>query len=196
MQSFIRFACLALIASLVQAAPAPLPQTGSSPLNLTGAADVQVANAALASGGLKRILTATTTAATSSSTNWATYYQPTTSVPSIATAAASPASIKRLVRRQATPATVDVVFQGAAGVQFTKTFSTSGSEQNMTTICEDPASQQLDAISVSHIAGGADGVSCTFYGVDNSVTTIQGLVDEASPVDVGPPQTQVSGFCS
>lgn len=32
---------------------------------------------------------------------------------------------------------------------------------------------------------------CTFHGIDNSVTTVSG----AELVDVGPPQTQVSGSC-
>ncbi|MCJ1400075.1 hypothetical protein MMC11_003278 [Xylographa trunciseda] len=46
-------------------------------------------------------------------------------------------------------------------------------------------------LSISHIKSDG-GASCTFFGVDNSVTSVYG----AETVDVGPPQTQVSGICS
>lgn len=45
-------------------------------------------------------------------------------------------------------------------------------------------------LSVSHIASQG-GATCTLFGVDGSVTTVVG----ANTVDVGPPQTQVSGTC-
>lgn len=46
-------------------------------------------------------------------------------------------------------------------------------------------------LSISHISSSTNGVDCTFNGIDNSVTTVNG----AESVDVGPPQTQVSGSC-
>ncbi|KAL8796855.1 MAG: hypothetical protein Q9195_000938 [Heterodermia aff. obscurata] len=45
-------------------------------------------------------------------------------------------------------------------------------------------------LSVSHIKS-LGGATCTFYGIDGSVTTVVG----AQTVDVGPPQTQTSGSC-
>ncbi len=45
-------------------------------------------------------------------------------------------------------------------------------------------------LSISHISS-AGGASCTLFGVDGSKTTVVG----ADTVDVGPPQTQVSGSC-
>lgn len=47
-------------------------------------------------------------------------------------------------------------------------------------------------LSISHISSSTDGIDCTFHGVDNSVTSVSGVAS----VDVGPPQTQVSGTCS
>lgn len=47
-------------------------------------------------------------------------------------------------------------------------------------------------LSISHIEIDASGVSCTFKGVDQSVTTVTG----PATVDVGPPQTQIEGTCS
>lgn len=46
-------------------------------------------------------------------------------------------------------------------------------------------------LSISHISNSDDGVECSFTGVDNSYTVVDGAVE----VDVGPPQTQVSGRC-
>ena len=46
-------------------------------------------------------------------------------------------------------------------------------------------------LSISHVVSSTNGVDCTFHGIDNSVTTVNG----AESVDVGPPQTQVSGSC-
>ena len=45
-------------------------------------------------------------------------------------------------------------------------------------------------LSISHIKSEG-GATCTFFGIDGSVTTVVG----AQTVDVGPPQTQVSGSC-
>ncbi|MCJ1426837.1 hypothetical protein MMC29_004740 [Sticta canariensis] len=47
-----------------------------------------------------------------------------------------------------------------------------------------------DPLSVSHIKSSG-GATCTIYGKDGSVTTVSGTQE----VDVGPPQTQVSGVC-
>ena len=47
-----------------------------------------------------------------------------------------------------------------------------------------------DPLSVSHISSEG-GASCTLFGIDGSTTTVVG----ANTVDVGPPQTQVSGSC-
>ena len=47
-------------------------------------------------------------------------------------------------------------------------------------------------LSVSHIVDNSGLGVCTFYGVDGSVTT----VSDDDTVDVGPPQTQVSGTCN
>ncbi|PWY66027.1 hypothetical protein BO70DRAFT_301870 [Aspergillus heteromorphus CBS 117.55] len=77
--------------------------------------------------------------------------------------------------------TVPITFIGAGGAQFTQAFSTDGS-----------FAQINNALSVSHISSGMAGVTCTFNGVDNGVTTITG----PGEVDVGPPQTQVQGACS
>lgn len=46
-------------------------------------------------------------------------------------------------------------------------------------------------LSISHIEIDATGASCTFRGVDQSVTTVTG----PATVDVGPPQTQIEGTC-
>ena len=50
-----------------------------------------------------------------------------------------------------------------------------------------PAANPL-SISKIQLAGGA---TCTFHGIDGSSTTVVG----AQIVDVGPPQTQISGSC-
>lgn len=47
-------------------------------------------------------------------------------------------------------------------------------------------------MSISHISSADGNVQCTFNGIDNSVTTTDG----AGTVDVGPPQTQISGSCN
>ncbi|KAE8354276.1 hypothetical protein BDV28DRAFT_131413 [Aspergillus coremiiformis] len=75
---------------------------------------------------------------------------------------------------------VDITFIGAADAQFTQGFPTDGSSITIS-----------NPLSISHIASSTEGVSCTFNGVDNSVTSVTG----AQTVDVGPPQTQVSGSC-
>jgi hypothetical protein len=46
-------------------------------------------------------------------------------------------------------------------------------------------------LSISHIVSDQVGVTCVFNGIDHSVTTISGT----QLVDVGPPQTQISGSC-
>lgn len=45
-------------------------------------------------------------------------------------------------------------------------------------------------LSISHIQV-LGGTTCTFTGIDGSVTTVTG----GSTVDVGPPQTQIEGTC-
>lgn len=45
-------------------------------------------------------------------------------------------------------------------------------------------------LSISHIRS-AGGAVCSFHGIDGSDTVVVG----AQTVDVGPPQTQVSGSC-
>ncbi|MCJ1396618.1 hypothetical protein MMC18_009509 [Xylographa bjoerkii] len=45
-------------------------------------------------------------------------------------------------------------------------------------------------LSISHIMSQG-GASCTFFGINDSVTSVYG----AQTVDVGPPQTQLSGTC-
>ncbi|KAJ5698532.1 hypothetical protein N7462_000537 [Penicillium macrosclerotiorum] len=76
--------------------------------------------------------------------------------------------------------TVDITFIGAADAQFTQAFPTDGSVVAISNV-----------LSISHISSATDGVGCTFNGVDHSVTTVNG----ATTVDVGPPQTQISGTC-
>lgn len=49
-----------------------------------------------------------------------------------------------------------------------------------------------NVLSVSSISSSTNGITCTFNGVDGSVTSVSG----AQSADVGPPQTQVSGHCS
>ncbi|PYH88606.1 hypothetical protein BO71DRAFT_131851 [Aspergillus ellipticus CBS 707.79] len=85
------------------------------------------------------------------------------------------------VQSQPSGGEVLITFVGAANAQFSQQFPTDGSE---TTIS--------NALSISHIMSNTGGVSCTFHGVDNSVTDVSG----AETVDVGPPQTQVSGSCT
>ncbi|GLI77490.1 hypothetical protein PoHVEF18_005780 [Penicillium ochrochloron] len=75
---------------------------------------------------------------------------------------------------------VAITFIGAADAQFSQSFPTDGSQVSIT-----------NPLSISHIASSTNGVSCTFHGIDNSDTTVNG----AQTVDVGPPQTQVHGSC-
>jgi hypothetical protein len=58
-------------------------------------------------------------------------------------------------------------------------------------LCVTKLTRLADPLSISHISSGTNGVSCTFHGIDNSDTTVNG----AQTVDVGPPQTQVYGSC-
>ncbi|KAL4778353.1 hypothetical protein BJX76DRAFT_366391 [Aspergillus varians] len=73
-----------------------------------------------------------------------------------------------------------ITFIGAANAQFTQSFPANGANVEIT-----------DPLSISHIMSTTGGVKCTFNGIDHSVT----VVDGAQTVDVGPPQTQVSGHC-
>lgn len=50
----------------------------------------------------------------------------------------------------------------------------------------------VNPLSISHIQTNTEGVTCVFNGIDHSVTTVIGT----QLVDVGPPQTQVSGSCA
>jgi hypothetical protein len=59
------------------------------------------------------------------------------------------------------------------------------------TRCVTKLTRLANPLSISHIASSTNGVSCTFHGIDNSDTTVNG----AQTVDVGPPQTQVHGSC-
>ncbi|KAJ5540943.1 hypothetical protein N7494_006019 [Penicillium frequentans] len=76
---------------------------------------------------------------------------------------------------------VEITFIGAANAQFTQNFPVDGSTVSVS-----------DVLSISHISSSDAAVQCTFHGIDNSVTTVSG----AELVDVGPPQTQISGSCS
>ncbi|KAK5701223.1 hypothetical protein LTS12_028403 [Elasticomyces elasticus] len=76
-------------------------------------------------------------------------------------------------------AVASVVFHGAADASFTETFRTTG---QYTAI-----NNQLSISKIS-VLGSA---TCTFHGVDGSVTH----VSNGQTVDVGPPQTQISGSC-
>ncbi|KAJ5702154.1 hypothetical protein N7488_009702 [Penicillium malachiteum] len=75
---------------------------------------------------------------------------------------------------------VTVTFIGAADAEFTQSFPVNGGSVQITNV-----------LSISHIEMNAAGVTCTFNGIDHSVTTLTG----SQFVDVGPPQTQVSGTC-
>ncbi|CAI7668736.1 unnamed protein product [Penicillium viridicatum] len=76
---------------------------------------------------------------------------------------------------------VHVTFIGAADAQFTQSFPSSGEWVQIT-----------NPLSISHIQTSTEGVTCVFNGVDHSVTTVIGT----QLVDVGPPQTQISGSCA
>ncbi|KAJ5287332.1 hypothetical protein N7478_003018 [Penicillium angulare] len=75
---------------------------------------------------------------------------------------------------------VEITFIGAADAQFSQSFPTDGSMVSISNV-----------LSISHVSSADGNVQCTFNGIDSSVTTING----AETVDVGPPQTQISGSC-
>ncbi|KAJ5343946.1 hypothetical protein MYU51_002105 [Penicillium brevicompactum] len=76
---------------------------------------------------------------------------------------------------------VEITFIGAADAQFTQSFPSDGSAVSIT-----------NPLSISKISSGVNGFQCTFDGIDHSVTTVSG----AETVDVGPPQTQLTGSCT
>ncbi|KAJ5473155.1 hypothetical protein N7475_002721 [Penicillium sp. IBT 31633x] len=76
---------------------------------------------------------------------------------------------------------VHVTFFGAADAQFSQSFPMTGELVKIT-----------NPLSISHITTGTEGITCTFNGIDHSVTAVTGT----QLVDVGPPQTQVSGSCA
>ncbi|KAJ5645266.1 hypothetical protein N7507_011277 [Penicillium longicatenatum] len=76
---------------------------------------------------------------------------------------------------------VEITFLGAANAQFTQNFPVDGSIVSISNV-----------LSISHVSSADANIQCTFHGIDNSVTTVSG----AQLVDVGPPQTQISGSCS
>ncbi|EAU32957.1 predicted protein [Aspergillus terreus NIH2624] len=84
------------------------------------------------------------------------------------------------IQPQPSEGRVLITFIGAANAQFDQWFPVNGANT--------PISNPL---SVSHIMSNTANVRCTFNGVDHSVTVLNG----AETVDVGPPQTQVSGEC-
>ncbi|KAL1847171.1 hypothetical protein Plec18167_002014 [Paecilomyces lecythidis] len=73
----------------------------------------------------------------------------------------------------------EITFIGAAGASFSQSFVADGSSIAIT-----------NPLSISHISSDG-GATCSFKGVDGSNTVVVG----AETVDVGPPQTQVSGSC-
>ncbi|KKK27096.1 hypothetical protein ARAM_000041 [Aspergillus rambellii] len=73
-----------------------------------------------------------------------------------------------------------ITFLGAANAQFSQVFPINGHLTQIT-----------NPLSISHIRSDTSGVTCSFNGIDSSVTSVNG----AQIVDVGPPQTQVSGAC-
>ncbi|KAG0648898.1 hypothetical protein D0Z07_4993 [Hyphodiscus hymeniophilus] len=72
-----------------------------------------------------------------------------------------------------------ITFEGAAGAEFSMSVPTDGSVFPIS-----------DPLSISHIES-LGGATCSFVGIDGSHTVVVG----AQSVDVGPPQTQVSGSC-
>ncbi|KAI9925512.1 hypothetical protein ASPWEDRAFT_28951 [Aspergillus wentii DTO 134E9] len=72
-----------------------------------------------------------------------------------------------------------ITFIGAADASFSQEFPTDGTSVDI-----------HNPLSISHISS-LGGATCTFHGIDGSVTTVVGR----NTVDVGPPQTQVSGSC-
>ncbi|KAL8796079.1 MAG: hypothetical protein Q9182_007436 [Xanthomendoza sp. 2 TL-2023] len=75
---------------------------------------------------------------------------------------------------------VGVTFLGAADGRFVQYFSTNGY-----------GSPIYNPLSISKITNPG-GATCTFYGINNSVTVVRG----GQTVDVGPPQTQTYGYCT
>ncbi|GAT19444.1 similar to An07g00330 [Aspergillus luchuensis] len=94
---------------------------------------------------------------------------------------------------QPTGGQVLITFVGAANAQFQQQFPTNGvsTKINCSGMLTEELRQSGNPLSISHISSTTGGVKCTFNGIDNSVTTING----AQTVDVGPPQTQISGTC-
>ncbi|KAB8072360.1 hypothetical protein BDV29DRAFT_158630 [Aspergillus leporis] len=82
--------------------------------------------------------------------------------------------------RRSSKGEVVITFIGAANAQFTQSFPINGANVQIT-----------NPLSISHIASNTVDVSCTFNGIDHSVTTVTGV----QTIDVGPPQTQISGVC-
>jgi len=72
-----------------------------------------------------------------------------------------------------------ITFEGAADASF-----------EMSVPVDDTVFEITNPLSISHISSNG-GAICTFFGIDGSETTVVG----ATTVDVGPPQTQVSGIC-
>ncbi|KAL5361680.1 hypothetical protein BJX96DRAFT_152553 [Aspergillus floccosus] len=75
---------------------------------------------------------------------------------------------------------VTVTFHGAADASYTRHIPADGRTVTLN-----------DVLSISKISS-TGGATCTFHGVDGSVTTVNG----AQTVDVGPPQTQTWGTCT
>ena len=96
---------------------------------------------------------------------------------------------------------VQVTFLGAANAQFTQSFPTNGQATQISMSFRIRSSVWMkgpelivtaNPLSISHIELDTQGVTCVFAGIDHSVTAVNG----AQLVDVGPPQTQVSGSCT
>jgi hypothetical protein len=93
---------------------------------------------------------------------------------------------------------VSVIFIGAADAQFEQSFPVNGewisismSIYTSLLFLHKLLTRIANPLSISHIQSTTAGVTCVFNGIDQSLTTVSdGLVD------VGPPQTQVSGSCS
>lgn len=94
---------------------------------------------------------------------------------------------------------VHVTFIGAADAQFTQSFPSNGEWIQIGTSIYIFRYKQpktlitvVNPLSISHIQTTTEGATCVFNGIDHSVTTVAGT----QLVDVGPPQTQVSGSCA
>jgi hypothetical protein len=90
----------------------------------------------------------------------------------LATSSAAPVEAPRQFQ-------VAITFNAAAGVTYFQYIPADGEDHDI--------DSDLSFSSITS-AGGAE---CTFYGIDGSVTEVDG----AETVDIGPPQTQVSGTC-